>query len=108
MTEENKAKPRAVVSNEKMLHNGTVMNRGEMGAQRFLKGTKFWLANESYQDEFKVIAENKDTGTDFRQIRATRDDVVVTLTYLQSQYAQGNLKLLDDKGDIIDHDKKSV
>jgi hypothetical protein len=103
-----KPKNRSVVSNEKIVHNGNVMNRGVIGVQRFPKDTKFFLQNESYVEEFKVIEETRDSGTDHRRIRGGPNDVVVSLAYLQSQHALGNLKYLDESGNIIQHTNNAV
>lgn len=107
---EPKPKPasRSVVSNEKLIKNGNVMNRGVIGVQRFPLKTKFFLQNESYNDEFVVVETSRDSGTDYRRVRGGQHDVVVSLSYLQSQYALGNLKLLDAEGNIVQHDTKAV
>lgn len=103
-----KPAPRSVVSKEKLVKNGTVMNRGVIGVHRFPIKTKFFLMNESYTGEFAVTEETKDSGTDHRRIRGDRDDVVVSLSYLQSQYALGNLKFFDEQGNVINHEDQSI
>lgn len=97
---------KSVVSNEKLIKNGTLVNRGVIGVQRFAPKTKFWLANESYNNEFVVTEESRDSGTDHRHIRGGQDDVIVSLSYLQSQYGLGNLKLMDADGNFIENDSR--
>jgi len=96
-------KSKRVVTNENMIVNGSVVNKGVIGENRFPVGTRFWLQNESYVEEFKVTEAMKDSGTEHRRIRGGANDVVVMLSYLQSQYGLGQLSLIDDKGNIIKH-----
>lgn len=95
------AAPKTVKSNESIIKNGTVINRGAMSVQPFSKNTRFFLQNETYNGEYSVVEERKDGGSDFRHFSGGQDDVIVQLGYLQSQYAIGNLKLLDEDGNVI-------
>lgn len=88
---------------EKRIKNADLMNSAGISTQKFRVGTKIWISTDDYTGNFEVTEERVEQGTEFRRIFGGRgEDVVVDLSYLQSELARDNLAFLDDNGKRID------
>lgn len=90
-------------SGDNFLTNGEMVSRYENSKITFKKGDAFFMENESYVGRFMVQSVEKDAGTTFVRVigGAGNGEVILDLSYIRKQYAQGKIKLYDEDGGII-------
>lgn len=82
---------------ENFLTNGSLINR-HANNLNFKAGDKFYIENETYLGNMRVLGIEKDSGVTF--VRACGDaaggDAVFDLAYLRRQFELGKIKLTDN------------
>ena len=102
MTKKNSEQRGRVHGNENILKNGTIMNKAAIAHEKFDEGDRIFIENEDYNQDFRITEAREDNGTHHRRMQGGMHDVVVSLRWLQSEFARGRLKRLDAKGNPIE------
>jgi len=88
---------------EKIVKNASLMNKATIEGHKFVKGTKIFMTTDDYVGEFDITEESLDSATHFRRLmgRHGQGDIILTLAHLQTEFALGNIKIIDKNGNLV-------